>query len=125
MNDERRETNAISTPVGNHLVVLKAYLTGRDRRALRNIWIGEKSGITFDPENNKVTNIVNREMMQKAEEMAWRTIIISIDGKKDGDEVEGKRFDLVEEILAMHEDDFTAIDHAVSDVSSEKKIAKY
>lgn len=124
MTEERRDTTTITTPIGNHVVVLKAYLTGRDRRALRNIWIAENSEIEYNTQSGDVKNIIKRDIMKEAEELAWKIVIVSIDGHTDGEEVDGKPFSIIETLLDMHEDDFSVIDKAVGTSASEKKIAK-
>ena|SRR3989344_4719987 len=109
-----RETKTITTPIGNRVVELKAYLIGREKRAINNAYLQGKS-LSFNMEENEVRGIEG-SLVERAEDIALRTVIVSIDGKTDG--AEG--FNLVEEILNMHSADYAAIVAAVNAVTSDK-----
>lgn len=110
----QRETRKITTPAGHEIEVV-AYLTGRDKRAITNVYIGEN--ISVDPVTQAVKGI-NSAMIDKGQEVAWKTIIISIDGKKEPE------ISIVDTILDMRSEEYDFIVKNVNEIvgsNSEKK----
>ena len=110
---DTRETKIIKTPSGI-AVELKTYLIGREKRDLSSAFLG--AGINFSVDSQEVKGI-DAAAINKAQEIAWRTVVVSIDGKKDGDE----GFDLVNAILDMRGEDYDAVVAGVNEVTTEKK----
>ncbi len=117
-----RETKTIETPAGKHKVEIKTYLIGREKRALTNIYLSKDMSV--NTEDKQITGFANRNIIEEAENLALQTMIVSIDGKHDGDDVEGIKFSLIDCVLDMRSEDYDFIVNAINDVTSEKKIAK-
>ncbi len=100
-----RETISVTTPAGA-AIVLNAYVTGREKRAITNIF--------FQKELSEAAQY------NQAEDMALKTVIVSIDGKKDGDQVDGKTYSIVDAVLSMKASESKFILAEVNKVSSEK-----
>jgi hypothetical protein len=111
-----RETKTIKTPTG-HEVVLNAYVTGRERRALTNVYLSGGLDFNFDSKNVKG---LDATLIDKAQNLAWNTVVVSFNGKKDGDVFEGKAFSIVDAILDLPDVDTQFIIKAVNEITSDK-----
>jgi len=99
-----REYKEIVTPVGNHKVRIKTWLTGRERRAIRGI-IFENVNLSSELLEGKEEDIkpkyeLGAEVIQKMQDKAFESIIEEIDGNKE---------DIVNRVLNMHEKDYDFI----------------
>ena len=104
-----REIKTITTPSGAQ-VVLKAWITGAEARALKSVYYsGLKAG------GGQSTKSAP-EIMQEMEDLAFKTVIVSIDGSTEN---------ILERVLAMKNSDYQASRDAVNAVkdgdSDEKK----
>lgn len=77
-----RETIEITTPKSGFTLVLKAYLTGREKRAITNAAL--PTTVDYDQEEG-VKGINPLKIMNDGEDMALRTVIVSIGGSTEGD----------------------------------------
>ncbi len=100
-----RETISVTTPAGA-VIVLNAYVTGREKRSITNIF--------FQKELSEAAQY------NQAEDLALKTIIVSIDGKKEGDQVDGKPFSIIDAVLSMKASETKFIISKVNEISSEK-----
>lgn len=107
-----RETQTIALPSGIP-VVLHTYLIGREKRELTNAFLGKDLNVSME---GNVSGI-DAESFNKAQEAAWRAVVVSLDGKTA--ETEG--FNIVEAILDLRSDDYDALVAAVNEVTSDKK----
>lgn len=81
-----REYKEITLPVSNKVVKLKTWLTAREQRELRSVFLDnvsfapsdEKSGENLKPEFK-----MNGSLLDKAQDKAFEIIIESVDGKSD------------------------------------------
>jgi hypothetical protein len=103
-----RETTTITTPVGKQTLVLKTYLTGREKRDLTNVYLSGK--IDFNAETQDVKGI-DAGIIDKAQNLAWQTVVVSIDGKTEN---------VVDTILDMRSDDFDFVVAEVNKITSPK-----
>ncbi|MCK4686647.1 MAG: hypothetical protein KAT66_00795 [Candidatus Lokiarchaeota archaeon] len=94
MNEEKRETKEITTPIGKHKVILKSYITVKEEREIKSIFLDgmrlETNGIT-----SKTQKIDARKLTEDAENKSIEMVVVSIDGKTN----------VVEIILEMHSKD--------------------
>lgn len=111
-----RETTTLQLPVSKIAVVLKAYITGREQRAISNAMLANMQGVDVAQDGGVKLNHFNTAITDEAENMAWRTVIVSFDGKTDGPE-----FNLVEAILDLHLEDYQAIIAKVKEITSAQK----
>ncbi len=77
-----RETKEIITPIGKKKVVLKAWLTGREKRHLRNVLLQDVK-FSVEKGDTKTEGINTAEAIQRAEDEAIKTIVVSIEEKTD------------------------------------------
>lgn len=115
-----RETKTIITPLSAQKVEVKTYLIGREKRSLQNILIGKNISISADGEN---VSGFDASTLEQRENLAWKLIVVSIDGHKDGDTIEGKDtpFSVVDTILDMRADDYSFIVSEINILMGEKK----
>lgn len=119
-----RETKKITTPVSNQVIEFKTYITGREMRSITNSFIG--GNLSFNITDKDIKGL-NPEMLDKKQDLTIGLIVISIDGHKNGDEVEKKNADgtvtkhtlsIVDAVLDMHVDDYNAVMEVVSAIES-------
>ena len=105
-----RPTKELKTPSGN-VIVLKEYLTGREKRELTNIFFGKN--LTLSPEGG--VEGLSADAINAAQDLAFKTVIVSIDGKTEN---------IVDTILDMKAEDYSAIVVAVNEISNDATFAK-
>lgn len=93
-----RETKTLTTPIGKVEVVMNAYVTGGEKRKLRDIFMDE--------------NKTDMEKFNNAEDLAWQTVVVSIGGNTEN---------IVEAILNMRAEDTKFITDEVNQITAEKK----
>lgn len=113
-----RETRTFNTPVESHTVEIKTYLVGREKRALQNIFLGKNISVSLDANN---FSGIDASAIEAAQELAWKTVIVSIDGHKDGETVNEKIFSIVDTVLDMRSEDYNTVVAEVNSLTSEKK----
>lgn len=102
-----RETKTFTTPISKQSVVVKTYLTGREKRALTNVFL--QGGLSFNADTKNVSGI-DFKLVDQEQDLTLRTVIVSIDGKKDGEAVEGSApFSVVDAVLDMRAEDMEAV----------------
>jgi len=115
MNHER-ETITIETPIEKHQVVLKSYLTGREKRSITSVFLrnAQIDAVGKDTAIKGMTGSV----VEEAENTALSTVIVSIDGTAEN---------IVERVLDMHSGDYaflvSEVNKITSDVETQKKTA--
>ena len=117
-----RETIEITTPVDHHAVVLKSYITGREQRQLTNLLVKTVKDLSIDTkaQNVKVPEI-DINLTDKAEDEAWRLIVVSVDGHKEGDVVEGQPFSIVDAILNMKLKDYETVKAKIKEIGDDRQ----
>lgn len=115
-----RETKSVTTPQG-HAIVLHTYITGRDRRALAAIFLNKD--VSFDMETENIKGF-DASLIDKAQDLAFNTVVVSFDGHKNGDIVDGKTFSVVDAILDLPDADTKFIVNAVNEVTTDKEFEK-
>lgn len=113
-----RETIEVTTPVGKHVLVLNTYITGREKRLLQNVYL--EGNLNFDTEGKRVEGMKMDALVNKATDLAWRLVVASFDGKKDG--VEG--FNVVEAILDLQQKDYSFVLAKVNAVTGDEDFEK-
>lgn len=109
-----RETTEIKTP-GGHTIVVNSYVNGRESRALQVPYL--KNVIELDAA--RVAELGEKAArFEAAQNLALRTVIVSFDGKKDGQGIEGTdtTFDLIDTLLALPAPEYRAIVKAMNEV---------
>jgi len=108
-----RETLTIKTPIGGHEVMLKAWLTGRERRAFTSIFLKDTE-ITASGQTPQVTGLKGT-IIEEAENLAFTTVIVSIDGDKEN---------IIDRVLDMHANDYQTIVEKVNEITSDLEFGK-
>lgn len=98
---ENRETKIITTPVDNHKVVLKEWITGGERRAISSVLLEGSSIKAADLENIDISP----DAINKVQDVTFATIVVSVN-----DSIEN----IVDVILNMKTKDF---DYVVQEVN--------
>lgn len=110
----KRDTKEIITPIGKHKIVLNAWLTGREKRHLRNVLLQDVK-FSVEKGKTKTEGVTTAEVIQRAEDEAIKTIVVSIDGQTEK---------ILEKILDMRDKDFDFIIDEVNKISREKDFPK-
>jgi len=108
-----RETKKITLPSGVELELL-AYITGRERRKFQGAYLD--AGLSVDPTTGALIGM-GAAAISKAENLTWNTVIVSLGGKKVGDE----GFDVVEAVLDLRSDDYDVLVSEVNKLTSPAK----
>ncbi len=100
-----RETKTIKTPIDKHDVVLKAWITGREKRELRNVFLS-KMGLGGKGEMKENP----ADITDAAENKAIETIVISVNGKTEK---------IIDAILDMKGPDYEFVIKEINGISKE------
>lgn len=98
-----RETKEIVTPVSNQKVVIKEWLTGRERRAIRSVFLKDMDISLSELEGAEGAENITRgsnvkaNVLEEAENAAIENIVVSVDDKTEN---------VLDTILDMREEDF-------------------
>lgn len=118
-----RETIEIVTPVASHKVVIKKWLTGRERREIRAVLFSGIS-IAVNPdetdeetrEKAKDNYQFNGELLNKMNDKKIEAVVESVDGSNEN---------VLDKVLDMHEEDYAfvvaEVDKASGDLPTEEK----
>lgn len=104
----QRETKTIITPVSKQKIEINTYITGREKRAMVNVFLDGK--VNFNSDTQQLGGI-SSTVVDKAQEIAWNTVVVSIDGVKES---------IVDRILDMRDVDYNFIVNAVNDVTKDQ-----
>ena len=107
-----RETKIIIAPVSKKEIVVKSFITGREKRELNALYLREAENFT---EEQKV-NGVRAAILQAVQDLQFKTLIVSVDGKSE---------DIVNSILDLQSKDFLFVvdvmNKIINDESFEEK----
>ncbi len=112
---ENRETIKFTTPLGKREIEIKSWLNGYEKRALTNVYLSDK--IEINPDTKQVKGI-DAQLLDKGEELAWKLIVVSIDGIKLSES------EIVSAILNMRSEDYEFIKAKVNEISADKGISE-
>lgn len=102
-----REYITIDTPVSKTKVVLKSWLTGREKRTIQAVYLNEASF-----KDNAVE--IKGDLVSKAQDEAIRTIVVSV-----GD-VKGEPEKVLNALLDLHDDDYQTVIAEINKLTREK-----
>ncbi len=110
-----REINTIKTPIDKREVVLKAWITGRERRELRKPFM-DKLKVSTKGEGDPTVELAgSADIIETVENKAIETIVVSIDGVKDK---------ILETILDMKEKDYSFVIEEINKITGGKDFTK-
>lgn len=98
--DDNREEKTLT--IGTHTFVLKAYLSEREKRAVGGAYSTELDGV--DASTSDAGR--NLAIYNKLQDLTIKSIVISIDGHKEGDVVNDKPFSVLDTVLDLPSADY-------------------
>lgn len=106
-----RETKTVVTPIGKQKIVLKAWITGREKRELRNVFLAKVkiAGGVAETDVNSV------DVINAAENKAIDTVVVSIDGDSKN---------LLDKILDMRSQDYNFVIGEINKITREEDFLK-
>ena len=106
-----RETKTITTPISKIEVVLKAWLTGREQRALQQIFLKDVEIEATGAGALPAMKGLKGSIIEKAEDLAIETVVVSIAGKTEN---------LIKTILDMHGTDTKFVVDHINAITQDK-----
>ena len=107
-----RETKTIETPIKKHKVVIKTWLTGRERRGIKEpLFEGMKVSIVKGDKTEVQPKGSMVGVMNKLEDISIETVVTSIDEDNKN---------ILNRVLDMCEKDFTFVVKEIGKVTSEE-----
>lgn len=100
-----RDTKTIITPIDKIEVVIKSWITGKEKREIRNVFL---SKMKLSGEQNTTIEQNPAELTEEAENKTIEMIVISINGKTDN---------LLDDILNMKSKDYDFIVKEINNIS--------
>lgn len=95
-----RETKTIETPINGHKVVIREWITGRERRELRRPFT-EHMKVKSDRTGKAKVDLENTgKIIEQVEDNLIKMVVESVDGKEEG---------VLDAILDMREKDFNFV----------------
>lgn len=111
-----RETKTIITPIDKKSVVIKAWLTGREQRAINNILMQEISVGENEEGAESAVKKIGSDAVNAHQDAKIMAVVVSIDGDTTA---------ILDKVLDFKSADFTftvkAIDEAVTGISEDDK----
>lgn len=101
-----RETKEIITPIQKHKVILKTYITGREKREINNVFL---TGTKFSP---NVKPELDGSLVQKSQDKLIEIIVVSVNNKTEN---------ILNTVLDMHSQDFDFVLAEINNITSKKK----
>lgn len=105
MNNNERETKEIITPIDNHKVVLKSWLTGGEKRSITNTMFENTS---FSSQDLKDFNLKG-EMLSKIQDESIKMVVVSVDSNSEN---------VLEKILDMKSEDYDYVLNRCTEITS-------
>jgi len=110
-----RETKTITTPLDKHVVVIKSWITGREKRALvkpftEAVEVSVGAGGKSEFKSKEAGSVI-----EKAANLVIETIVVSVNGKTEG---------ILNLILDMKSQDTDFVVKELDKVSAEKDFTK-
>jgi hypothetical protein len=107
---QTNETTIITLPSGI-TAKLKAWLTGREKRKLRSVFLRDVE-LTAGKDGESAINGVKGSAIEEAENVAIECVV---------EELEGKAEDILTRVLDLRSDDYDALIAAINEVTSDKR----
>lgn len=125
---EEREKVTITTPVEGIEVVLKAWLTGREQRAIRSIYLDQvklsandsiedtiKKADEGAQEKMHASYSLDGTILSKAQDAQIEQVVYSVGGKKEA---------VLDSVLDMRNEDFTFVMDAIKKILGDTELSE-
>ena len=100
-----RETKTITLPVSKKEAVLRTFLTGRETRQLRAIFLNDAE-FSSKGDEQELAGIKGR-VIEQVENKAIELVVVSVDGSEDK---------ILETILDLHSKDYTFLVKEINEI---------
>lgn len=104
-----RETKTIKLPLSKMEAVLKTYLTGGEKRQIRNVFLNDAE-FTSKGDQQELGGIKG-SVVEQAENKAIEIVVVSVDSKTDG---------ILAAILELHSKDYDFIIEAINKITADE-----
>lgn len=104
-----RETTTITTPIDKHILVIKTYLTGREKREITNAALPKS--IEYNAATEGAAQLDLADITNRGEDAVIKNIVVSINGKTEAE------IDFVATILDMRSEDSDAVLQKIQSVA--------
>ena len=112
-----RETKSFTTTGGNEIVA-KTYLTGRETREINRAFF--KKADDFSATDIAEKGVAGSQYEQCQNE-GFKQVIVSINGHKEGDTVDGQVFHVLDFILDLKNSEYKEIVKAVNEITNDAR----
>lgn len=110
-----RETKEVVLPKSGEKVVVYTYITGGEDLALMRFYL--KSNEELDKNVVKEKG-VRATVFEETQRLAFKTIVLSIGGKKDGDALpDNKKFSVVDYVYNLRKEDFNYLVAKINEIT--------
>lgn len=114
-----RPTETFTPEGSSNTYVFKTYATAQEKRDVQDMYA---SSIALLPEDQR--NLTSK-IYAKLQDATLKMMLVSINGHKDGDDVEGKPFDAVAFLLSLPSNEFDAVYENIKEaLEGEKKTVR-
>jgi hypothetical protein len=108
-----RPTTVITTPIQRHEVVLKDWITGREREYIDAPMLDAvKTKPQFNGKSIDLESIHIRQCMEQSENREIETFVVSVDGSTEK---------VIDSVKDMHEEDTAFVRQAIKDLTDSSK----
>lgn len=109
----QRETKSVVTPVGKDTVVLNSWITGREKRAISQVYLDGASfdASVTDKDGGLKTTVFKGDLVNKAQDASILAVVVSINDKKE---------DIVNTLLDMRAEDYEFVINEINKITSPK-----
>lgn len=99
------DTKTIVTPIGKYKVELKSFVTGREKREMKSVYL-KGMNVALEGEKAKAENIDMAKVTADSEDASIRVIVVSINGQKNKIKIgDYEAVDTIDAVLSMKSKD--------------------
>ena len=114
---DKRDTTTVKLPISGETVIMKSWLTGRERRMINKVTLGDDDSLEVDVDQEKSSGQKIKfkdpsQLLNEMENIAIKTIVVSI-----GEITEENK--VLEAVLDLREGDFDFIIDELEKVSKD------
>lgn len=100
-----RETTTLKTPTGRE-IIFNDYVIGIEKMTLQQTFMSKTD---------------DAAQFKAAQDLAFKTVVVAVDGHKDGEVIDGKQFSILDAIYNMRLADYSFIVKTVNKITADDK----
>ena len=104
-----RETKEITTPISGSKVVLKTWLTGKEKRQITSVYLNDLQVEKSDGSEEEPSLKVTGDMLQKSQDAAIEALIVSIDESTEK---------VLDTLLDLRDEDFQFVLNEINKITN-------